>query len=63
MAADPTFFVPQVAFSTHVDGEVVRSEGTVVAEACVPGTRALRTSVVSLWADVVAGAAALEEGR
>ena len=57
MAADPTFFVPQVAFSTHVDGEVVRSEGTVVAEACVPGTRALRTSVVSLWADVVAGAA------
>jgi acyl-coenzyme A thioesterase PaaI-like protein len=57
MAADPTYYVAQVAFSTHVDGDVVRSNGVVVPEACVPGTESLRTSVISLWADVIAGAA------
>jgi acyl-coenzyme A thioesterase PaaI-like protein len=55
--ADPTYYVTQVAFSTLVEGEEIRGHGTVVPEACVPGTTALRTSVVTLWADVLAGAA------
>ena len=56
--ADPTYYVTQVAFSTLVEGDEIRGRGTVVPEACVPGTDAVRTSVVLLWADVLAGAAA-----
>jgi acyl-coenzyme A thioesterase PaaI-like protein len=55
---DPAYYVTQVAFSTLVEGDEIRGRGTVVPEACVPGTTALRTSVVTLWADVLAGAAA-----
>ena len=56
--ADPTYYVTQVAFSTLLEGDEIRGHGTVVPEACVPGTEALRTSVILLWADVLAGAAA-----
>ncbi len=41
-------------------GPVIRGTADVVAEACVPQTATLRTSVLATWADVVTGAAAGE---
>jgi acyl-coenzyme A thioesterase PaaI-like protein len=39
-------------------GDVVSGRAEVVAEAAVPGTNVLRTSVIATWADVIAGAIA-----
>jgi acyl-coenzyme A thioesterase PaaI-like protein len=43
---------------TPVDGEM-HGSGAVVPEMCVPGTSALRTSVLAAWADVAAGHVAM----
>ena len=40
------------------DGDAVVGRATVVSEMCVPGSGALRTSVVLTWADILAGAVA-----
>jgi acyl-coenzyme A thioesterase PaaI-like protein len=39
-------------------GERFAGQGEVYAEACVPGTDVLRTSVLATWADVLTGAVA-----
>jgi acyl-coenzyme A thioesterase PaaI-like protein len=39
-------------------GDVVSGRAECVAEAVVPGTQTLRTSVIATWADVIAGAIA-----
>jgi acyl-coenzyme A thioesterase PaaI-like protein len=44
-----------LGFGVEGTGDVMRGSGHVVPEMWVPGTKALRTSILAAWADVVAG--------
>ena len=51
--------VGELGLQTYAAGETFRGRSEVLAEACVPGTEALRTSVLATWADIVTGYAAM----
>ena len=51
--------VGELGLQTYAAGETFRGRSDVLAEACVPGTEALRTSVLATWADIVTGYAAM----
>ncbi len=55
---DEAHVVAELGLEVRAEGDVLRGRATVVEELCVPGTAALRTSVVLTWADVLAGTAA-----
>lgn len=50
--------IAELGMRTAFEGGSVAGRADVVPEACVPGTDALRTSVLATWADVVTGYAA-----
>ena len=44
-----------LGFGVVADGQAMHGYAHIVPEMWVPGTRAIRTSVLAAWADVVAG--------
>ena len=58
VAGDPGYVISELGLQVSADGDLLRGSATVVPEACVPGTEVLRTSILTTWADVVAGAVA-----
>lgn len=48
--------VGELGLHVAQDGAVIRGRAEVTAEMCIPGTDALRTSVLATWADIVTGA-------
>lgn len=55
---EPSHVVAELGLVVHDHRDPVRGDGVVVAEACVPGTDEVRTSVLTTWADVIAGGVA-----
>lgn len=49
-----------LGFGVAPDGEAMLGSAHVVPEMWVPGTRAIRTSILAAWADVVAGHLAID---
>jgi acyl-coenzyme A thioesterase PaaI-like protein len=47
--------VTELGLTVAIDGPVAVARAAVVPEVCVPGSVALRTSVLATWADVVTG--------
>ncbi|WP_241835409.1 PaaI family thioesterase [Pseudofrankia asymbiotica] len=47
--------VTELGLSVAIDGPLAVGRATVVPEVCVPGSVALRTSVLATWADVITG--------
>lgn len=47
--------VPELGLALAVAGDGLRGRAPVVPELLVPGTGCLRTSVLAIWADVIAG--------
>jgi acyl-coenzyme A thioesterase PaaI-like protein len=54
-ADEVSHIVTELGLSVAVDGPVAVARAAVVPEACVPGSVALRTSVLATWADVITG--------
>ena len=54
-----THIVSELGLQTYAAGETFAGRADVLPEACVPGTEALRTSVLATWADIVTGYAAM----
>jgi acyl-coenzyme A thioesterase PaaI-like protein len=50
--------IAELGLQTAADGPAVRGRADVMPEVCVPGTAALRTSVLATWADVLTGTVA-----
>jgi acyl-coenzyme A thioesterase PaaI-like protein len=50
--------IAELGLRPTVEADVARAWAEVVPEACVPGTAALRPSVLATWADVITGAVA-----
>ena len=48
----------ELGLRTAVDGPTAHGVAEVVDELCLPGTSALRTSVLATWADILTGAVA-----
>lgn len=53
--ADIDHIVPELGLTVELDGPRGLGRAVVVPEMCVPGSSALRTSVLATWADVVTG--------
>ena len=49
-----------LGFGVVADGEAMLGSARVVPEMWVPGTQAIRTSILAAWADVVAGHLAID---
>ena len=49
-----------LGFGVTPAGEAMHGTGVVVPEMWVPGTTAIRTSILAAWADVVAGHLAID---
>lgn len=47
--------VAELGLTVAVDGPTATGQALVVPELCIPGTDALRTSVIATWADVITG--------
>ncbi|SQE00443.1 Thioesterase superfamily protein (fragment) [Parafrankia sp. Ea1.12] len=56
---DVRHIVMELGLGFSVDDGVATGRADVFAELCVPGTTALRTSVLATWADIVTGVLAL----
>jgi acyl-coenzyme A thioesterase PaaI-like protein len=52
--------IVELGMLTRADGALLRGEAQVVPEICVPGTTAVRASVLATWADVLTGFLAIE---
>ena len=50
--------VAELGLTLAITDESFFGAATVTPEMCVPGTNALRTSIIAVWADVVTGAVA-----
>jgi acyl-coenzyme A thioesterase PaaI-like protein len=55
---EQTSIVGELGLQYTRSGDVVSGRAEAVAEAAVPGTETLRTSIIATWADVIAGAIA-----
>lgn len=53
--AEADHIVPELGLTVELDGTRGLGHAVVVPEMCVPGSSALRTSVLATWADVVTG--------
>jgi acyl-coenzyme A thioesterase PaaI-like protein len=48
-------YLAELGLHVSGDGDVVRGRAEISPELCVPGTSTLRTSVLAVWGDIVAG--------
>jgi acyl-coenzyme A thioesterase PaaI-like protein len=54
--SDARHIVGELGLHVDQDGDTICGRAEVTAEMCIPGTDALRTSVLATWADIVTGA-------